>query len=273
MKLKYTFLPVDDEGKPLDISDAIWLLRNTDDMDPMLLSSLYYGMEVETKFGRKKLYRIKGMDGRTGGLVESPMNLSQSGECWIHPDAIVCGEARVIGNAQVKGGQIGGYAVIGGDAVVEGQDTVVDGYAAIYGRVSDSKVWGRGMYDTGGGVNDSFLAGMRPTQTNGGGDGGGGNDEDAKKASEDPETIRSGGMTNRAIVYPTGVVENGSVVAGMTRIYGHIANAMALGNAVVYGTVKDKAIAGGKCMVMSGAVMSGKVLISDGHVEGSVTVG
>ena len=40
--------------------------------------------------------------GDKGGFVEKEENLSQSGDCWVYDDAMVCGKAMVYGNAKVS---------------------------------------------------------------------------------------------------------------------------------------------------------------------------
>lgn len=48
-------------------------------------------IQAEDSFGRVK-------NGDLGGWVENAENLSQQGNCWIYPDGIACGPARVTGN-------------------------------------------------------------------------------------------------------------------------------------------------------------------------------
>lgn len=82
------------------------------------------------------LYRIKALisfgdvcAGDVGGWVQGEHNLSQSGNCWIYDDAIVCGNAVVQDDASVKD-----RAVISGDAKVE-DFAVVDGCSRILDSV------------------------------------------------------------------------------------------------------------------------------------------
>lgn len=80
-----------------------------------------------------------------GGLVEGEENLSQDGKCWVGKNAVVSGNARVLGDAYV-----GGNAIVCGDAVVQDQAVVVDdcnvsGNAVVRGRAKISgSVWVRG---------------------------------------------------------------------------------------------------------------------------------
>lgn len=69
-------------------------------------------------------YRIRALKdfgsikkGDLGGIVSGEHNLSQSGNCWIHPPAFVVGSAHVSGNAQVLGrtGLVEGH--ISGDEI------------------------------------------------------------------------------------------------------------------------------------------------------------
>ena len=72
--------------------------------------------------------------GSKGGLVDSELNLSCDGTCWITEDACVYGDASVVENALVTGSAIVcGKAVVGGDAVIEG-DSQVCGSSRVFGR-------------------------------------------------------------------------------------------------------------------------------------------
>jgi GH24 family phage-related lysozyme (muramidase) len=57
------------------------------------------------------LYHIRALrdfcdvrEGDVGGLVASEQNLSHDGNCWVAEKALVCGDARVYGNALVSQG-------------------------------------------------------------------------------------------------------------------------------------------------------------------------
>jgi len=68
----------------------------------------------------KKLYRIKALrsfsdikKGDLGGYVESELNLSHNGKCWVSGNAKVSDNAKVSGNAWVYGNsRVFGNAVI-----------------------------------------------------------------------------------------------------------------------------------------------------------------
>ena len=65
------------------------------------------------------VYRIASVSGELGGFVESSKNLSQIGECWLHGDSVVIGNAQVTEDAQIYGlveeqAQIGGQAEVFG---------------------------------------------------------------------------------------------------------------------------------------------------------------
>lgn len=112
-----------------------------------------YELTSETKtFKGSVLYRIKALKdfsnvrkGDLGGWIQSESNLSQDGDCWIHHEAKVYGEAMVYGNADVFC-----YARIRNNAKVYGNAYVYDhatvsGYAHVYdnARVHDNaKVYG-----------------------------------------------------------------------------------------------------------------------------------
>lgn len=105
------------------------------------------------------LYRIEAlMDfgsisaGDKGGFVQSELNLSQEGNCWIHGEAKVFGNAKVYENAQVfSSAEVCGYASVKGDAFVFGKAKVygwafVKGNAFVFGRAEVygwAKVFGK----------------------------------------------------------------------------------------------------------------------------------
>lgn len=63
--------------------------------------------------------------GDLGGWVESEYNLSQEGGCWIYPNVVVYGKARVTGDALVgRAGDVEGMVVICGEAHVGGEASV-----------------------------------------------------------------------------------------------------------------------------------------------------
>ena len=72
--------------------------------------------------------------GSKGGLIDSELNLSCDGTCWITEDACVYGDASVVENALITGSAIVcGKAVVGGDAVIEG-DSQVCGRSRVFGH-------------------------------------------------------------------------------------------------------------------------------------------
>ena len=73
-----------------------------------------------------------------GGWIEGEWNLSQEGECFVYENGIVCGNARVYGNACISGDAlVCGNARVYGDAIVTG-DSIVSDYACVYGDVTIS---------------------------------------------------------------------------------------------------------------------------------------
>ena len=91
------------------------------------------------------LFRIKALrdidnkyqfvkKGQLGGLISSSQNLSQSGDCWVFPNASVTQNATVQENASVVGGsEIYGDAVVCERAVVK--DCIISGRSIIGGGV------------------------------------------------------------------------------------------------------------------------------------------
>lgn len=81
-----------------------------------------------------KLYRIISVcnfgnvkKGELGGWIEKEENLSHKGFCWIGDDAIVCGNACVLDNAQVfENAYISDDAQIFEDAQVYGNAKISD---------------------------------------------------------------------------------------------------------------------------------------------------
>ena len=71
--------------------------------------------------------------GQLGGLVQTPDNLSQEGDCWIGDNAFVCGSARVVDSALVNGNSlVTEHALIGGNAVFTDQ-AKASGHCHIHG--------------------------------------------------------------------------------------------------------------------------------------------
>lgn len=77
----------------------------------------------------RKLYRIRALrhvpghadKGDVGGYVGGPNSLSQEGNCWIYPSAMVYNNAEVHDDAVIAGhGQVSGGAIVKGNAVVAG---------------------------------------------------------------------------------------------------------------------------------------------------------
>ena len=105
---------------------------------------------------------IEVKEGELGGWIEQYGNLSQSGECWVHPEGIVCGDAMVSGDAEVKDAELGDYAQLTdravakenavlkekckvfGDAVIE-KGSEISGEAEVNAVVRESEVKGRAM--------------------------------------------------------------------------------------------------------------------------------
>ena len=87
------------------------------------------------------LHRIKALKdfgdvkkGDLGGWVENESNLSHEGNCWVYDDAVVCSEAKVMGNAKVFDSvEIATHSLVKGDAEVHGWGSV-KGYSIVQGN-------------------------------------------------------------------------------------------------------------------------------------------
>lgn len=77
-------------------------------------------------------------EGDLGGWIESKMNLSNDGNCWVMDNAIVMNNSNVTGNAVVKGNSI-----VRGKVKVYGE-SIVDENAEVYGTV---KVYDNAVID------------------------------------------------------------------------------------------------------------------------------
>ena len=115
----------------------------------------------------KKLYRIKALidfgdvkAGDLGGFIEKESNLSHLGNAWIYDDAMVCGNAKVRGNAEVYGNawiyddaEVCDDAKVYGNAEVYGNvwiydDAMVCGNAEVYGNAmvyGNARVYGNAV--------------------------------------------------------------------------------------------------------------------------------
>ena len=105
------------------------------------INSKYEILEDDTVWlGTLKAHRIRALrdfgdvkEGDLGGYVESYMNLSHFGTAWIYPFASAWNQARVMGNAKVKGtSRLSDFAHVGGDAEVT--DTVLRGEVTVEGN-------------------------------------------------------------------------------------------------------------------------------------------
>lgn len=105
--------------------------------------------ETVTKFYSRPMYRIRALKdfsdvkkGQYGGYVESEENLSQTGNCWIYDDSIVCKGSRVIDNAIVKDSStVTSYSEISDDAIIEKGSRIDDSSVVCdQSRVIDSLV-------------------------------------------------------------------------------------------------------------------------------------
>lgn len=97
-------------------------------------------MKTDSGITLTRIQRIN--DGRRGGWVQSEMNLSQQGKCWIGGEAKVFETAFVSGDALVNGcAEITGHAKVFDKAWVTG-DSRVGNFAQVYGH---AKVFNKAM--------------------------------------------------------------------------------------------------------------------------------
>src|SRR5690554_5292497 len=87
------------------------------------------------------LYRIRAVRqlewrpaGSLGGYIESEDNLSHEGRCWVDHNALVCGHARISGDAEVVlQARVCDHAEISGAAGVRVKARVT-GHAKLFGN-------------------------------------------------------------------------------------------------------------------------------------------
>lgn len=96
---------------------------------------------ISDKNGDHVVHRIKALrdigefvkEGDLGGYVESEYNLSTTGDCWIHHDAIVCGRATISSNARVNDRAIVcNYAKVYENATIW-RNAIICDFANVYG--------------------------------------------------------------------------------------------------------------------------------------------
>lgn len=109
-------------------------------------------MKYELIEGNNGFRRVKALkdfgdvkEGVIGGEICSEFNLSQEGNCWVYPDAIVLGNSMIAGNAKIRGGArvYGGLyeaTTIKGNADIRAGSTVDDG-AFISGDTVVQNAW------------------------------------------------------------------------------------------------------------------------------------
>lgn len=96
-----------------------------------------------------RLYRIKAIrdipkfsikKGDLGGLVQTPLNLSQDGDCWLDEESKIIGNARVSGDAFIK------ESIVQDDAKISGG-----------GRITNSEILNAAVIDNAACINDSRV--------------------------------------------------------------------------------------------------------------------
>lgn len=94
----------------------------------------------------KKVKKTREKMGEIGGWIERFGNLSQDGECWVHPNAYILGYASVTGDVQVYPKvEIGDSAKVTDKAELSGYVCIKDqafvyGEAQLYGETKDDPV-------------------------------------------------------------------------------------------------------------------------------------
>ncbi|PAF46153.1 hypothetical protein BKH46_08730 [Helicobacter sp. 12S02634-8] len=87
-----------------------------------------YRLTDETiQLSNKTLYRIIALkdfdgikEGDQGGFIESEENLSQDNTAWVYPEGRVFGKAKILEEAKIYQGIVGGTAIIRGNTLVSG---------------------------------------------------------------------------------------------------------------------------------------------------------
>ena len=204
------------------------------------------------EFGERLLHRIvkvrqkvKESGGRKyladevvefGGWVESEMNLSHEGECWIGSEAVVCGGAVVSGNARVDGkAEVGEGAKIAEDATVGGS-CIVSGNSYVFGKGSIS---GESMTSGNSRINGKVFG---------------------KAMVSGSATIQEGAS-----------VSGNAKVGGRAIVKGQISGeAIVTDMAFVGGKVGGRAIVIGSPVILESSVVEGEAFIDGGTIKGNV---
>lgn len=114
--------------------------------------------EIKLNTNGEILHRIRALKsfydvrkGELGGFIRSEENLSQTGSCWVHNDAKVCGNGRVSGDAQIydnvtvfDNADVSGHALLFEYVRVD-KNASVYGHSKLYDRVyitDDARVFG-----------------------------------------------------------------------------------------------------------------------------------
>ena len=70
----------------------------------------------------KQIYAVSSFGNisknQIGGWIQSPANLSEDGDCWVHPDGFVAQHAVISGDAQVYSGIVHDSALVDGKAII-----------------------------------------------------------------------------------------------------------------------------------------------------------
>ena len=115
-----------------------------------------YKLTEETiNVGGTALYRIEALrdfgdvkKGSKGGFIEKEDNLSQSGDCWVFYDAMVCDKAMVYNNAKVYDNALVHDNAIVSNNVIVCDNAVVGGNAKVSGNAvvyRNAKVRGKAV--------------------------------------------------------------------------------------------------------------------------------
>lgn len=242
-------------------------------------------------FGTKKLYRVVASrdfgsvcSGDIGGYVESEKNLSHEGDCWIHGDAMVYGNAEVSGNSKVYGNAtvscnakvygnatVYGCADISDNAKVYGNATlhsnaVVRGNAAVYGN---AKVWGNATI-----YRHAKIYGTADVHDNAAVWGNAEIYEQAEIASN-ALVFGNSKVHGNAIVYGAAILDDDVEIFGVAHISGHTViydSAKIFGNSRVYGqaTVHGLTKIYGKSRICGYANVSGRAELCGCMLQGDV---
>ena len=96
----------------------------------------------------KQIYAVSSFGNvsknQIGGWIQSPANLSEDGDCWVHPDGFVAQHAVISGDAQVYSGIVHDSALVDGKAII-GHHSLDRQFPRVFGNAhitNNAHIWG-----------------------------------------------------------------------------------------------------------------------------------